>query len=138
MPKKQSGQIIIFHQPRFPWNSRGFPFQNATFLGEIGRVNDLLWSSQGPLPGIHFLDTGIPSNLYNPQCCWGEKQLVDIITNPFFQDSPKGHVHLIMHQVGKCWNVSYTPPQISHFWKGDMFFQTTMFGKKDRGCIYIL
>ena len=28
-----SGQIIIFHQPRFPWNFRGFTFQNATFLG---------------------------------------------------------------------------------------------------------
>ncbi len=25
--------FIIFHQPRFPWNSRGFPFQIATFWG---------------------------------------------------------------------------------------------------------
>ena len=28
-----SGQIPIFHQPRFFWNSRWFPFQNATFWG---------------------------------------------------------------------------------------------------------
>ncbi len=29
---------IIYHQPRFPWNSRGFPFPKATFGGPIGRV----------------------------------------------------------------------------------------------------
>ncbi len=37
-----SGQIIIFHQPRFPWNSRGFPLQKATFWGKSvvwGRYN---------------------------------------------------------------------------------------------------
>ena len=28
-----SGQIILCHQPRFPWNSRGFFFPNATFWG---------------------------------------------------------------------------------------------------------
>ena len=28
-----SGQIIIFHPPGFPWNSRGFPLQTATFWG---------------------------------------------------------------------------------------------------------
>ena len=28
-----SGQIIVFHQPRFPWNSRGCPFLNASFWG---------------------------------------------------------------------------------------------------------
>ena len=33
-----SGQIIIFHQPRFPWNVRGFPFQLATEIGGPGRV----------------------------------------------------------------------------------------------------
>ena len=27
------GQIIIFHQARFPWNFGGFPFQKATFWG---------------------------------------------------------------------------------------------------------
>ena len=31
---------IIFHQPRFPWNSRGFPLLNH-HLGEIGRVRSL-------------------------------------------------------------------------------------------------
>ena len=29
----ESGQIIIFHQPRFPWNSRGFPLLFTTILG---------------------------------------------------------------------------------------------------------
>ena len=32
-----SGQIRIFHQPRFPWNSRRFPLLKH-YLGEIGRV----------------------------------------------------------------------------------------------------
>ena len=32
-PKRMSGQIITFHQPRFPSKKRGFPFQNATFWG---------------------------------------------------------------------------------------------------------
>ena len=36
----ESGQIIIFHQPRFPWNSRGFPLVSY-ILGEIGRVRSL-------------------------------------------------------------------------------------------------
>ena len=30
----QSGQIIIFHQPRFPWNFRGFPLLFTTIWGE--------------------------------------------------------------------------------------------------------
>ena len=29
----KSGQIIIFHQPRFPWNSRGFPLLSHHHLG---------------------------------------------------------------------------------------------------------
>ena len=39
-----SGQITIFHQARFPWNSRGFPFQNAIFWGVSGRVEvAIIW-----------------------------------------------------------------------------------------------
>jgi len=30
-----SGQIIIFHQPRSVPEIRGFPFQKATFQGEV-------------------------------------------------------------------------------------------------------
>ena len=31
---KTSGQMKLWsHRPRFPWNSRGFPFQKATFWG---------------------------------------------------------------------------------------------------------
>ena len=32
-----SGQIIIFHQPRFPWN-KGIPLTKPPFGGKIGRV----------------------------------------------------------------------------------------------------
>ena len=39
-PDDQSGQIIIFHQPGFPWNKGDFP-SLATFWGEVvwGRYN---------------------------------------------------------------------------------------------------
>ena len=33
-----SGQIIIFHQPRFPWNCRGFPLLNHHSQGIGTRV----------------------------------------------------------------------------------------------------
>ena len=38
-----SGQLIIFHQPRFPWNSRGFPFLNATFFGVRSCEVVIIW-----------------------------------------------------------------------------------------------
>ena len=39
-----SGQIIIFHQPRFPWNKGShFPY-NHHHLGEIGRMGDPQWN----------------------------------------------------------------------------------------------
>ena len=39
---KSSGQIIIFHQPRCPWNKKmSLTFHNH--LGEIGRVRSLIW-----------------------------------------------------------------------------------------------
>ena len=44
--KMYSGEIIIFHQPGYPWNSRGFPFQNATFWEKSvvwGRDNLTRW-----------------------------------------------------------------------------------------------
>ena len=39
-PLNASGQIIMFHQPRFPWNKMGFP-SSATFWVEVvwGRNN---------------------------------------------------------------------------------------------------
>ena len=36
----------IFHQPRFRRNSRGFPFQNATFWGENSCEVALIWPNQ--------------------------------------------------------------------------------------------
>ena len=36
----------IFHQPRFRRNSRGFPFQNATFWGENACEVALIWPNQ--------------------------------------------------------------------------------------------
>ena len=49
-----SGQIIIFPPPRFPWNSRACPFQNATFWGgfryNLTRLDGTLASKQGRPP----------------------------------------------------------------------------------------
>ena len=42
-----SGQIIIFPPPRFPWNSRACPFQNATFWGGFRSCEvATIWPSQ--------------------------------------------------------------------------------------------
>ena len=46
--EKLSGQIIIFHQPPFPWNkgvSHGFPSKQLPFGDFFGRVfgRDLIW-----------------------------------------------------------------------------------------------
>ena len=38
-----SGQIIICHQPKFRWNSRWFPFQNATFWGPRSCEVAIIW-----------------------------------------------------------------------------------------------
>ena len=40
-PIEPSGQIIIFHQPRFPWNVRGFPLLNHLLGWKLvwGRYN---------------------------------------------------------------------------------------------------
>ncbi len=35
---------IIFHQPRYLWNSRGFPFQKATFWGENSCEVAIIWA----------------------------------------------------------------------------------------------
>ena len=35
--------FIIFHQPGFAWNSRGFPFQNATFWGPRSCDVAIIW-----------------------------------------------------------------------------------------------
>ena len=49
--KELFGQIIIFHQPGFPWNSRGFPLQFTTIWGKSvvwGRYNltrRIVWPS---------------------------------------------------------------------------------------------
>ena len=43
LERQKSGQIIIFHQPGFPWNSRGFPFLNATFWGENSCEVTIIW-----------------------------------------------------------------------------------------------
>ncbi len=40
---KPSGQIIIFQQPRYPWNSQGFPFPNATFWGPRSCEVAIVW-----------------------------------------------------------------------------------------------
>ena len=38
-----AGQTIIFHQPRFAWNSRGIPFLNATFWSEVVFSVAIIW-----------------------------------------------------------------------------------------------
>ena len=52
---KISGQIIIIHQPPLPRNSRGFPFQNATFLGFRSCEVAIIW------PDI-WIDLPCPKN----------------------------------------------------------------------------
>ena len=51
-----SGQIIIFHQPRFPWN-KGISLPNSYILGEIGRVRSRanLTSTIPILPGFSMV-----------------------------------------------------------------------------------
>ena len=44
-----SGQIIIFHQPRFPWNIRGFPLQSPPFVGpKLVWGRELIWPDDIP------------------------------------------------------------------------------------------
>ena len=38
-----SGQIVIFHQPRFPWNSRGFPFLSYILGILVVWGRELIW-----------------------------------------------------------------------------------------------
>ena len=53
-----SGQILTFHQPRFPWNVQGFPFLNGTFSVEKSCEVRIIWpeSMMGifcfPLPPV--------------------------------------------------------------------------------------
>ncbi len=56
--KSESGQIIICHQPRFPWNSRWFPFINY-LLGWFPFINyldfpEILWVPFPLLNHQHF------------------------------------------------------------------------------------
>ena len=52
----KSGQIIIFHQPRFPWNSRGFPETSATFWGPRSGEVAIIW------PEEFWRDSDVPLN----------------------------------------------------------------------------
>ena len=74
------GQIIIFHQPRFPSNSRGFPFPNATFPGKkytrvFGRCNltrfDLVNSPALP---EHTRKRSHKMNINNTSCALKARQ----------------------------------------------------------------
>ena len=65
-----SGQIKIYHQPRFPWNSREFPKTSATFLG-----------------GFPSLSTREP-RLFNH--VWSSWHLVNLVQDPNFDDEKTG------------------------------------------------
>ena len=54
-----SGQIIIFHQPRFPWNSRGFPLLFTTIWGENSCEVAIIWPEVCPLP-LHRHSQSLP------------------------------------------------------------------------------
>ncbi len=66
------------HQPRFPWNSLGIPFQTATFSG--GPIGTRVFGPQRIWPDISwtwmfFLDLGVISLIQSPPCNGGKPPL---------------------------------------------------------------
>ena len=73
VPRMVSGQNIIFHQPRFPWNFQRLPLLFTTIWGENSCEVVIIWpdgTRWAPIAVINGNITPINGliNSYNPSC----------------------------------------------------------------------